>query len=208
MTSRSRRLRHAFTLIEMIGTLAVIAILASLLIPKIFEAINHANISQTALTVQTIKTAVAEHYAKYLSLASSNGNTLAFAGNPPASTNFDRVLLAEGLIDKPFVPKIGSGGTIQVVDVTSGSVNKPLRGAYDLDGDSKSDVTGANYVIEGVIFDVPQADAQALNDILDGVALGEAASNGTDKDDVGRVIYGNPHANGTLYEVHIYLTHH
>ena len=33
-------------------------------------------------------------------------------------------------------------------------------------------------------------------------------SNRNAKDGWGRVIYGNPQGNGTLYEVHIYLTHH
>src|SRR5690242_1978505 len=106
MTSSSRRLSRAFTLIEMIGTLAVIAILASLLIPKIFQAISNAYLSQTVLSVQTMKTAVMEHYAKYLSLAASNGVPLTIPNNS-AMTNFDSVLLAEGLIDKPFAPRIG-----------------------------------------------------------------------------------------------------
>src|SRR5206468_1519070 len=111
MTRNSRRKYDAFTLIEMIGVLAVIAILASLLIPKIFESINNAHMSHTVLSVQTIKTAVVEHYAKFLSLASSNGTSLpsaSFSGNPPTFANFDGVLLAEGLIDKPFAPKLGT----------------------------------------------------------------------------------------------------
>ncbi len=47
----------AFTLIEMIGVLAVIGILAALLVPKIFEAINNARINSTAVSIATIKTA-------------------------------------------------------------------------------------------------------------------------------------------------------
>ena len=39
--------RKGFTLIEMIGVLALIAILASLLLPKIYEAINGSRISNT-----------------------------------------------------------------------------------------------------------------------------------------------------------------
>ena len=100
MTRDLSRKRHAFSLIEMIGVLAVIAILASLLVPKIFEAINNAHMSQTVLSCQTIKTATLEHYAKYLSLASSNGNSLSFSGsNPKTFANFDDVLVSEGTED-------------------------------------------------------------------------------------------------------------
>ncbi len=57
MTRNSRGPDHAFTLIEMIGVLAVIAVLAALLIPKIFESINSARLNQAVLSCQTIKTA-------------------------------------------------------------------------------------------------------------------------------------------------------
>src|SRR6266700_1983436 len=93
-----------FTLIEMIGVLAVIAILASLLIPKIYEAINNARISNAALSYNSIKTALADHYAKFGSLTSSNGVTItAGAGE---ALNFDKVLVTEGFADKPFNVKI------------------------------------------------------------------------------------------------------
>src|SRR5437667_12874494 len=105
----------------MIGVLAIVAILAALLIPKIFEAINNAHISHTLISYNTIKTAVMEHYGKYLSLASSNGVNLPVSGN---YTNFDGILLAEGLIDKPFAPKIGSSGTIQMVDITGNNIHR------------------------------------------------------------------------------------
>src|SRR5580765_4982667 len=72
-TKRTGRAARAFTLIEMIGVLAVIAILASLLIPKIFEAINNARVNNTAVSYNTVKTSLADHYAKFGSLLSSNG---------------------------------------------------------------------------------------------------------------------------------------
>src|SRR5438046_4449019 len=120
--------RKGFTLIEMIGVLAVIAILASLLIPKIYEAINNARISNTALSYNTVKTALADHYAKYGSLLSSNGVAM---GTPPGpgSTNFDSILVAEGFLDKPFKVKIGDvNTTVQIATAlgvgTAPSANK------------------------------------------------------------------------------------
>ena len=68
MRPNSKSHRDAFTLIEMIGVLTVIALLAVLLVPKIFEAIDGARISNTLLSIQTIKTAVLEHYGKFHSL--------------------------------------------------------------------------------------------------------------------------------------------
>jgi len=207
MTRDLSRKRHAFTLIEMIGVLAVIAILASLLVPKIFESINNAHMSQTVLSCQTIKTAVLEHYAKYLSLASSNGNNLTFAGG---GGNNPQVLLAEGLIDKPFSPMIGTTSTVQVVDISQVNQNKPLGGAYDLDGDGNVDVLGANYLVEAVIYGATQADARAINDVIDGAALGELVHpRGQAVDEVGRVVYNNGSGpNSAVFEVHIYITHH
>src|SRR6185295_17319812 len=97
--------RKAFTLIEMIGVLAVIAILASLLIPKIFEAINNARLSRVQISCQTVKTATLEHYGKFLSFASSNG--IPFTLSEPL-TNFDGLLMAEGLLDKLFTAPMAS----------------------------------------------------------------------------------------------------
>src|SRR5436309_10136114 len=104
--SRKQALK-GFTLIEMIGVLAVIAILASLLIPKIYEAINNARISNTTLSYNSIKTALADHYAKYGALLSSNGTPIVVTD--VGATNFDHTLISEGFADKPFNVKIGSG---------------------------------------------------------------------------------------------------
>src|SRR5437879_12636549 len=89
----------AFTLIEMIGVLAVIAILAALLIPKIFEAINNARISNALVSYNTVKTACMDHYAKYGGINSTtNGAGLAVPIN-----NYDNLLLTESFLDKPFM---------------------------------------------------------------------------------------------------------
>ena len=56
---------RAFTLIEMIGVLAVLTILAALLTPRIFEAINNARVNNAAMSVNTIKTACVDHMARF-----------------------------------------------------------------------------------------------------------------------------------------------
>src|ERR1041385_2568131 len=94
--------RKGFTLIEMIGVLAVIAILAALLIPKVFSAINDARINGTCISTDTIKTATADHYGKYGKLNSVFGTNDQAAGSAILLAYDKSVLLQEGLIDKPY----------------------------------------------------------------------------------------------------------
>src|SRR6266566_3648460 len=98
--SNRKSARKGFTLIEMIGVLAVIAILASLLIPKIYEAINNARVNNAIVSYNTIKTAFADHYAKWGSITCTNGVQVTA---PAVLTNYDtKVLLLESFLDKPF----------------------------------------------------------------------------------------------------------
>ncbi len=192
----------AFTLIEMIGVLAVIAILASLLIPKIYEAINNARISNATLSYNTVKSALADHYAKFGALTSSNGTTIT-AGVGEALV-FDKVLITEGFLDKPFDVKIGTGSHVQIVVAVAGTTAPDgTNPAYDLDGSSAvNDATGSA-VVEAIIPNVALADALALSTLLDGVSLSQTnASVGSD-DFKGRVKY----AATASTTVHVYVTH-
>jgi type II secretory pathway pseudopilin PulG len=206
MKVRSPRRSHAFTLIETVGALAVIAILSSLLVPTTFQAITNARAASALVDYRSLKTAVVGHYGKFLSLASNNGAGLSVAPSAPY-TNYNGVLLAEGMLEKPFGSKLGTGAMVQLVNISGLSASTSpdgSNGAYDLSGTGKNDVTGG-CLVEAVIFGVSQADARALNNSLDGPDLGEPGS--SDHDFLGRVIYARPHGGGTLFEVHIYVLH-
>ena len=182
--SHREKTKRAFTLIEMIGVLAVIAILASLLIPKVFSAINDARVNGFCVTVETLKAAIADHYGKYGRLDAVWGtNTLDFGGASGTVTNYDRaVLLPEGLIDKPFVAKIAGGDpqnnpTLQILQSLPGN-----NGAgYRLDGNTNN-TANASFVIEAVLHQVSQADAKDLNDRLDGATMGRRSARQTQSD--------------------------
>jgi len=188
----------------MIGVLAVIAILAALLIPKVFSAINDARVNGLCVTCETMKTAVADHYGKYGRLDAQFGtNAFTFPGGVHAG--YDRDLMTESLLDKPFAAKIAGGdpsanAVLQLVQVAAGNAGAITGAGYFLDGTNNATSSGS-FVVEAVISNVATADAKDLTDSLDGTALG--ASSGADNR--GRVEYGAP-TNG-LTTVYIYLTH-
>jgi prepilin-type N-terminal cleavage/methylation domain-containing protein len=209
ITMKTRRAanarRHAFTLIEMIGVLAVIAILAAVLIPKVFQAINDSRVNNAAVTYNTVKTAISDHYAKFGSLPSEN-NVVFSVGSAQANA-YDRVLLREGFLDKPFDVKIGSitGGIsnhVEIVSALAGNVGPDTsNAAYALGGIATTNDATGSVVVQAVIPGCTVNDAKDLNDRLDGAALGAAI--GSD-DTLGRVKYANSTSNTTVY---MYLTH-
>ena len=204
VNNTKKRTQSGFTLIEMIGVLAVIAILAAVLIPKIFEAINNSRVNNAAMSCQTVKTGIADHYAKFGSLTSSNGITIA-AGTGEL-LNFDRVLVSEGFIDKPFAVKISAATTNHAeVAVALSAVTAPdaANAAYNLDGTGPvNDATGSA-VAQCIIYGVNDNDAKEFNDRVDGPALGVGLGAA---DLVGRVKYDAVGVDG-ITDVYVYLTH-
>jgi prepilin-type N-terminal cleavage/methylation domain-containing protein len=188
-----------FTLVEMIGVLAVIAILSAMLIPKIFEAINSARIEHAAGAVNTMRTAVASHYSKYGAFADSDGTFftptgVATGGAQEAdAADFDTlVLMKDRMIDKRFSVKLGDQLAtnlvrVRVVEAAADTSEIDAASAnYDFDG--VADVVDTNdgtLVVEAVITGVSPSDAKALKEMIDGndltnpiPAVGEAATLG------------------------------
>ena len=184
----------------MIGVLAVIAILASLLIPKVVNAINEARVNGVCVSLATLRSAAVEHMGKYGQLNSLYGTNNQTAVPIP---NYDTaILMPEGLLDKPFTSPIGSSAVVKLVAGGSEASGLPSGGGYSLDGSANRVTTNEQFVLEAVISGVSAQDAKALNDLLDGPALGLDA--GGVNDPRGRVEYALPTSGPTT--VYVYLT--
>jgi len=108
-----------FSLIEMIGVLAIIGILASVVAPKVFDAIRDAKITGAVGVLQTIKSSCTDYARKY-NLFPEDGTKgpitpyqrpYGDGANPPAvaATNFGDLLISEGILEKLVLP-IGPSG--------------------------------------------------------------------------------------------------
>jgi len=210
-TVKNNKATRGFTLVEMIGVLAVIAILAGMLIPKIFEAIRNSRINATLEAYNTLKAAVLENYAKWGRFAyghdindTQNSQTTA-ATQQYTGSSFDYILFKEGRIDARAADKIPlstSGGTDNVyVNVVAGKGNN--GSGYDLDGDGTAETANAAYTVELIIKSVAVQDAQDLSLRLDGKEL--SANDLTTTDTKGRVEYGTITDKKT--DVYIYIAH-
>ena len=191
-----------FTLIEMIGVLAVIAILAALLIPKVFDAINNSRINNTAVSIATVKTGVSDHFGRF-------GDFNLLGGTNALSlpiTNYDAaVLMPEGFLDKPFAAKISTGASIQVVPGASAG---PSGLGFSLSQDlsvTNNAVALADQVVQAVLPGVSAQDAKDLNDRIDSASMGAASLTAADYQ--GRVAYVAPSGSPATTTVYVYITH-
>ena len=178
--------RTAFTLIEMVGVLAVIAILMALLVPKIFAAIQDSRISNSVASLNSVKAASMSWFGKN--------------GSFPVTTtnNFDMTLITDGFLESRFATRIGPTNTMKVVDGKGGVATA----GYKLDGETVS--TNSTTVVECKIEGVDASDALELSTRMDGPAFSAASS--TVADDKGRVIYAAP-VSGAKVTVFVYLAH-
>ena len=190
--------RRGFTLVEMIGVLAVIAVLAGLLVPRVFSAIGQSRINTAALGYNSLKSASLLYFGKYGKFADVGG----VAGTN--SANWDAgVLLPEGFIEKKFETQLAATTTVALVAASaSGAVVVGTAGTYDLGNTGLNSAIGTS-VIEAVLTGVSADDAKELNDRIDGAALG--ATTGSSSDLKGRVKYDI--ATGTTGAVHLYIAH-
>ncbi len=213
---QARRGAGGFTLIEIIGVVAVIAILAAVLTPRVISVIARGKVNGTAQSLGSLKTATTDYVVK-------NGTLPARAGT--GSTNaavatgrFDADLVAGGFTEKLFGCSIGTQtfdesaltGRTHVRTLTAASaasVTTPTATVggsnYNLDRDtSTADFTTSQTIVSTFIPGVNISDAIELNKILDG-----DTNTGTGADITGRCIYSAAASDNTV-TVYVYVAHY
>lgn len=212
--NRSRK-DPAFTLIEIIGVVAVIAILAAVLTPRVVSVIARGKVNATAQSLGSLKSATADYIGKNGSvpLRAGTGATNAAV----AAGRFDADLIAGGFTEKLFSCSIGTQlfdssaltGRVHVRTLTATSaaaVTAPTATVggdnFNLDRDTgTADFTTGQTVVTTFIPGTALADAVALNKILDG-----DDNAGTGADSTGRCMYSD--GTGGTVTVYVYIAHY
>lgn len=192
MNQQNRETHAAFTLIEMVGVLAVIALLAAILVPKVFSAINSARYSNTVSSLNAVKTAATDYFGKYGRFGEIGGGRFTTS----SSNAWDKVLVAENFLERPFATKLGDTPAVKVV--TSSGTTAGTTYCFALNGVDV--IPAGSQLVVTTIDNMLAADALELSKRMDGDSL--SATNSTVADTLGRVTY--PAGAGT---VTVYLLH-
>jgi general secretion pathway protein G len=183
---------RGFTLIEMIGVLAVVAVLAALVLPKVFDVIAESRVNALAASVKAYETAVMKYYGDIGSLMPLNATgvpTVEATGDSATATSLaarltlsrsDALVTSAGMWPKfrgPYLEKFDTTspaalGTAMYLPcaaaVNYGTAVTATNLAWDLKGDDgNSDIPTGAYVAYYRLTGVNLEDFDRLDSIVD-----------------------------------------
>jgi len=112
--------RAGNTMIEVIGVICIIVILASTLVPVVLNAIDDSRIASEVSSIKVLEAATAEYFRQHAKLAGPGGAPVTFTNH--AYEYWDRnVLYNDGFIQRVFKSQLGTNAYIRLVSVYSGT---------------------------------------------------------------------------------------
>lgn len=195
--SRLNERERGFTLIEMIGVLAVIAVLASMVAPKIFDAIRDSKVDTLLSDVSNVRTEVVSFYKDTSRFPEHQAGPAAAAGFNEMITNSVASATAGVVgaairgwrgpyLDKQLANPLNPNSNISV---ESTRLFPGTIVSFDINGDGVVDYTNgaapagnpnalkndiSYMVIDGLSFEEAQRISQALDSDVDAGAAGVA----------------------------------
>lgn len=166
-------MKRGFTLIELMVVIAIIALLATTLLPAITDIMDRANASKLVAVVDSLRSACDAHYmdtgyyAREFATPWNTGATyhrLAFdVGSQGWNGPYIKTPLSAG--DNPWKDRI------LMYPRTSGWENSSGGNGFDLDGDGTEETANSSYWYGGndvVFYAVRKTVAPMINTIVDG----------------------------------------
>ncbi len=218
----SQATSNGFTLIEMIGVLAVIAVLVALLLPRVFEIMAESKANALVAAVKAYETAIVDYYADIGSLLPLNVTGVPTEENSGNSNN-NRSLPSRLTLDQsdplntganswvkfkgPYLAKFSStvppgfGTTVRMPARTPQAYGTATTGgnhAWDFTDDGNSDIPTLANVVYVTFSDITLQNFERVDSILDKGFGGTA----TERQLRGRVKYDTGASEMMIYLIH------